>query len=78
LTKKEISNLVSQAYRRCGLRETVIFADKLMQSGFSLATKAGISIAVDDMLVPAAKVDILAQASEEVKAIDKQHSSGLV
>ncbi len=78
LKKKEISNLVNQSYRRCGLRATVIFADKLKEAGFRLATKAGISIAVDDMLVPAAKAEILDQAAEEVKAIDKQHSSGLV
>src|SRR5205823_586362 len=49
LKKKEISKLINASFRRCGLRETVIFADKLMQSGFTLATRAGISICVDDM-----------------------------
>ncbi|MFW8567307.1 DNA-directed RNA polymerase subunit beta' [Orrella sp. 11846] len=78
LKKKEISKLVNQSYRKCGLRNTVIFADKLMQSGFSLATKGGISIAMEDMLVPDVKTEILAQASAEVKEIDKQYSSGLV
>ncbi|MFY9348046.1 MAG: DNA-directed RNA polymerase subunit beta', partial [Orrella sp.] len=78
LKKKEISRLINQSFRRCGLRNTVIFADKLMQSGFRLATRGGISIAMGDMLIPAVKVDILAQASSEVKEIDKQYSSGLV
>jgi DNA-directed RNA polymerase subunit beta' len=60
------------------LRDTVIFADKLMQAGFRLATRGGISIAMGDMLIPAAKVEILAEATREVKEIDKQYSSGLV
>lgn len=78
LKKKEISRLINQSFRRCGLRATVIFADKLMQSGFSLATRGGISIAMGDMLVPDAKVAILDKAANEVKEIDKQYSSGLV
>ena len=78
LKKKEISRLINQSFRRCGLRDTVIFADKLLQSGFRLATRAGISIAMEDMLIPKAKDEILAQASVEVKEIDNQYSSGLV
>src|SRR3546814_16411013 len=75
LKKKEISRLINQSFRRCGLRATVIFADKLMQSGFRLATRGGISIAMSDMLIPSVKEDILAQASKEVKEIDKQYRS---
>ncbi|MGE8588456.1 MAG: DNA-directed RNA polymerase subunit beta', partial [Alcaligenes sp.] len=78
LKKKEISRLINQSFRRCGLRATVIFADKLMQSGFRLATRGGISIAMNDMVIPSVKEDILSQASNEVKEIDKQYSSGLV
>ena len=78
LKKKEISRLINQSFRRCGLRATVIFADQLMQAGFRLATRGGISICMDDMLIPAAKEAILAEASKEVKEIDKQYSSGLV
>jgi DNA-directed RNA polymerase subunit beta' len=78
LKKKEISRLINQSFRRCGLRATVIFADKLMQSGFRLATRGGISIAMNDMLIPTVKEEILNQASKEVKEIDKQYSSGLV
>ena len=39
LKKKEISRLINMSFRKCGLRETVIFADKLLQSGFRLATR---------------------------------------
>src|SRR5690606_18617170 len=78
LKKKEISRLINQSFRRCGLRATVIFADKLMQSGFTLATRGGLSIAMGDMHSPSVKEEILAQASKEVKEIDKQYSSGLV
>ena len=78
LKKKEISRLINASFRRCGLRETVIFADKLMQSGFRLATRAGISIAMDDMLVPPAKHDIIRKAETEVKEIEAQYTSGLV
>jgi len=78
LKKKEISKLVNASFRRCGLKETVIFADRLMQSGFRLATRAGISIAVKDMLIPPQKHDIIAAAEKEVKEIAEQYRSGLV
>jgi DNA-directed RNA polymerase subunit beta' len=78
LKKKEISRLINACFRRCGLKETVIFADKLMQAGFSLATRAGISISIDDMLVPPQKHEIISAAEREVKEIEKQYTSGLV
>jgi DNA-directed RNA polymerase subunit beta' len=78
LKKKEISRLINTSFRKCGLRETVIFADKLLQSGFKLATRAGISIAIDDMLVPPQKHDIVSRAEKEVKEIEQQYVSGLV
>lgn len=78
LKKKEISRLINTSFRRCGLRETVIFADRLMQFGFSLATRAGISIAVKDMLVPSAKESIISASEHEVKEIAQQYASGLV
>jgi len=78
LKKKEISKLINASFRKCGLKETVVFADKLLQNGFRLATKAGISIAIDDMLVPSEKHDIIETASKEVKEIEQQYVSGLV
>jgi DNA-directed RNA polymerase subunit beta' len=56
----------------------VVFADQLMQSGFRLATRAGISIAVGDMLVPTQKQAIIEASEAEVKEIEKQYTSGLV
>ena len=78
LKKKEISKLINNAFRRCGLKETVIFADKLMQNGYRLATRAGISICADDMLVPRQKSEIIAAAEREVKEIENQYTNGLV
>jgi len=78
LKKKEISKLINASFRKCGLKETVVFADKLLQNGFRLATKAGISIAIDDMLVPPEKQKIIDEASKEVKEIEQQYVSGLV
>src|SRR5262244_2157418 len=78
LKKKEISRIINASFRRCGLRETVIFADKLMQAGYALATRGGISFAADDMLVPAEKHTIIEKAEHEVKEIEAQYTSGLV
>ncbi len=78
LKKKEISKLIDESFRRCGLKDTVIFADQLMQAGFRLATRGGISIAVGDMLVPSQKHAIIEAAEVEVKEIEKQYTSGLV
>ncbi len=78
LKKKEISKLINVSFRKCGLKETVVFADKLLQNGFRLATKAGISIAIDDMLVPPQKPEIISRAEREVKEIEQQYVSGLV
>ena len=78
LKKKEISKLIDESFRRCGLKETVIFADKLMQNGYALATRAGISFCSDDMRVPAKKYEIIAAAEAEVKEIEIQYTNGLV
>ena len=78
LKKKEISKLINVSFRKCGLKETVVFADKLLQAGFRLATKAGISICIEDMLVPKEKPAIIARAQKEVKEIEQQYVSGLV
>jgi DNA-directed RNA polymerase subunit beta' len=78
LKKKEISRLINAAFRRCGLRETVIFADKLMQAGFAFATRAGISFGVHDMRIPEQKAALIREAEAEVKEIENQYTSGLV
>src|SRR5699024_8491479 len=78
MTKKEISKLVNICYRRLDLKTSVVFADRLMYLGFRQATLSGISIGVDDMVVPTEKQAILARAGEEVKEIEEQYASGLV
>ena len=78
LNKRSITGLINACYRRVGLKETVVFADQLMYAGFSHATRAGISIGVEDMVVPGEKKEILEQAEMAVKEIEQQYSSGLV
>jgi DNA-directed RNA polymerase subunit beta' len=78
LKKKEISRLINASFRKCGLKDTVVFADKLLQYGFRLATRAGISISIEDMLVPTEKAGVIERAELEVKEIAQQYTSGLV
>jgi DNA-directed RNA polymerase subunit beta' len=78
MTKKAISGVINACYRELGLKKTVVFADQLMYTGFRYATMAGVSIGVNDMVVPDEKVDILSAAETEVKEIQDQYASGLV
>ena len=76
--KREISGLVDTCYRQVGLKDTVIFADQLMYTGFRYATRAGASIGIVDMEVPEEKVEILAAAEAQVKDIENEYASGVV
>jgi DNA-directed RNA polymerase subunit beta' len=78
LTKKNISRLINACYRKLGLKDTVVFADQLMYTGFHYATRAGISIGIDDMKIPGEKKAILEVAEKEVVEIQEQFQSGLV
>ncbi|QNH13822.1 DNA-directed RNA polymerase subunit beta' [Xanthomonas sp. GW] len=78
LTKKNISRLINSSYRQLGLKDSVVFADKLMYTGFAYATRAGVSIGIDDMLIPSEKKGILGEAEQEVLEIQEQYQSGLV
>ncbi|MBI33326.1 MAG: DNA-directed RNA polymerase subunit beta' [Gammaproteobacteria bacterium] len=78
MDSKEISGLINRCYREVGLKATVIFADKLMYLGFEYATKSGVSIALDDMVVPENKEEILSDAESQVKSIQNQFTSGLL
>jgi len=78
LTKKAISRLINASYRTLGLKETVVFADQLMYTGFAYATRAGVSIGIDDMTIPPEKAQIVGEADKEVKDIQEQFASGLV
>jgi DNA-directed RNA polymerase subunit beta' len=78
LKKKTISELINTAYRRVGLKKTVIFADQLMYTGFAYATRAAVSFGMDDMIIPGEKTGIIGQAETEVKSIQNQYASGLL
>ncbi|MHA7881533.1 MAG: DNA-directed RNA polymerase subunit beta' [Saccharospirillum sp.] len=78
MKKKAISGLLNEAYRRVGLKDTVIFADQIMYMGFAYATRSGSSIGVNDFVIPKAKLDILGKAEAEVQEIEEQFAAGLV
>ena len=78
MTKKELSNLVDVCYRLAGNKDTVILADRLKEIGFRYSTEAGISICIDDMVIPDGKPLIIEKATEEVKEIQNQYTEGLI
>ncbi|REH38631.1 DNA-directed RNA polymerase subunit beta' [Paraperlucidibaca baekdonensis] len=78
MTKKNISRLLNSCYRVLGLKDTVIFADQLMYLGFAQATYSGVSVGMEDMVIPAEKETIINAAEEEVREIEAQFGSGLV
>jgi DNA-directed RNA polymerase subunit beta' len=78
LGKKQLNKLIDVCYRRCGQKATVLMADYLRSTGYTEATKAGISICMDDMVIPEQKGPMLDEAFEEVKRIQAQYSDGLI
>jgi DNA-directed RNA polymerase subunit beta' len=78
MVKKAISQIINECYRNVGLKDTVIFADKLMYTGFKLSTKSGASIGVNDFVIPDSKDEIIGAAEEQVREIESQFASGLV
>jgi DNA-directed RNA polymerase subunit beta' len=78
MTKKAISATINACYRALGLKETVVFADQLMYTGFHYATRAGVSFGIDDIVIPEQKTRIVTAADSEVKEIQEQYASGLV
>lgn len=78
LGKKQISHLLNEAYRKLGLKDTVIFADQIMYTGFAYAALSGVSVGIDDMVVPDAKYTEIEEAEAEVREIQEQYQSGLV
>jgi DNA-directed RNA polymerase subunit beta' len=78
MTKKQIAELIDASFRLAGNKQTVILADKLKQTGYRFSTIAGISIGLDDMVVPESKQDYIDAALEEVKEIQSQYTDGLI
>jgi len=78
MVKKAISTVINECYRRVGLKETVIFADQLMYTGFNYSTRSGVSIGVNDFVIPDDKHEIISGAEDQVREIESQFASGLV
>ena len=78
MTKKEVTRLIDIVYRQGGHREAVVFLDKMKDLGFRYATKAGVSICIDNMHIPAKKGELISKAQREVNEIEKQYAEGLI
>ena len=78
MTKKEIRKLIASCYRKCGIKQTVLLADRLKDLGYRYATKAGISISMKDMIVPKRKTEILKESQAEVSQVEEQYQEGLI
>ena len=76
--KKQLGDLIDSCYRAFGQKETVLLADRLRHLGFGYATKAGVSICVDDLIIPKRKVELLEQAQKDVQEIEEQYTEGLI
>ena len=78
IRKKEIGEIIDIVYRHCGQKETVLFVDKIMTLGFTNACKAGISFGKDDLIVPDAKKELIAETEKQVKEFEQQYQNGLI
>ena len=78
IRKKEISEIIDVVYRHCGQKETCIMVDKIMTLGFTNACKAGISFGKDDLIVPDAKAELIAETAAQVKEFEEQYQNGLI
>ncbi len=78
LDKKQLGNLIDSCYRLTGEKETVLLADRIRSFGYTNATRAGISIALKDMVIPPAKHTLIDSASKEVAEVENQYLEGLI
>ncbi|MDZ4661801.1 MAG: DNA-directed RNA polymerase subunit beta' [Pseudomonadota bacterium] len=76
--RKQLAELIDTVFRLCGGKASVIFADKLMQTGFQFSTRAGISICIDDMIIPDAKSKMIKETEKQVEEIQQQYDEGLI
>ena len=78
MTKKEMTKLIDAVYRQAGLHEVVVMLDRLKDLGFAYATKAGVSICIDNMHIPTRKEELISRAQAEVLDVQQQYSEGLI
>ncbi|MCI5194143.1 MAG: DNA-directed RNA polymerase subunit beta' [Candidatus Electrothrix sp. AU1_5] len=78
LSKKELGFLVDYTYRHAGTKDTVILADRLKDLGYEQATRAGISICINDMKIPVNKEEFVEESERKAAEVDEQYSDGLI
>ncbi len=76
--KKQLAELIDLVYREAGQKATVLLADALRTTGYTFATRAGISVCIDDMVIPPSKEVLLGEAQKEVGEIEEQYTEGLI
>jgi len=78
MNKKVLAGLIDMCYRTAGIKATVLLADRLKDLGYEYATRSGLSISIKDMTIPHRKSEILDQAFDLVKEIERQYNEGLI
>ena len=78
LSKKTLAKLIDHTYRHAGSKSTVILADRLKDLGYEFSTTAGISISINDMMIPVRKDEILSKSESEVLEVENQYTEGLI
>ncbi|BBB91352.1 MAG TPA: DNA-directed RNA polymerase subunit beta' [Methylomusa anaerophila] len=78
MDKKQLGKLVADSYRKFGNAKTAVVLDGVKRLGFSFACRAGVTIAISDIIIPGEKKDILAETEDKVDTIDKQYRRGLI
>jgi DNA-directed RNA polymerase subunit beta' len=76
--KNQLGDLIWRCYKVCGHEKTVAMLDKLKELGFREATRAGISIGIDDMIIPKEKDEVIQSALRQIREVEKQHRRGLI
>nr|WP_304511285.1 DNA-directed RNA polymerase subunit beta' [Desulfopila sp. IMCC35008] len=78
MSKKALAKLIDYTYRQAGTKDTVILADRLKDTGYEYATRAGISICINDMKIPLSKEDLVEEAEASVLDVEQQYTDGLI
>ena len=78
MKKGELRNLISRCFRVCGIKDTVMLADRLKDFGYKFATRAGISLCISNMIIPDRKEEIISVAQGEINEVEEQYRDGLI
>ncbi len=78
MNKKALAQLIDHCYRQAGVKATVILADRLKDMGYEFATRSGLSISINDMVIPRKKTEIIDQAFDQIREIERQYNEGLI